>query len=214
MRCKKGDHLGTEIIEGELKARRPAPGDLERAKQRLAASADAEGILDVGIGHLDSPIGRLFVAATERGVVRIGLATEAEAKLLDELASSISPRILAAPRRVDPARRELVEYFDGERRGFTVAVDWQLSRGFRREVLEELVAVPYGMTTTYAELAAEAGRPRAARAAGSAMATNPIPIIVPCHRVLRSDGSLGGYAGGLDVKRTLLALEGASGTMR
>lgn len=205
--------MSTNTIEGELTAERPAPGDLGRAKEKLAASAEAEGIIDVGIGHLDSPIGRLLIAATDRGVVRIGLASQAENELLEELAASVSPRVLAAPRRVDPARRELEEYFVGERRGFSVPLDWQLSRGFRREVLEELVAVPYGMTTTYAELAAEAGRPRAVRAAGSAMATNPIPIIVPCHRVLRSDGSLGGYAGGLEVKQTLLALEGASGTM-
>ena len=204
--------MGT-TLEGALKAGLPPVGDLALEKERLAAAAEDEGILDVGVGHLDSPIGRLFVAATEEGVVRIGLATESEDELLTELAASVSPRILGAPRRVDPTRRQLDEYFGGDRRSFSVPLDWRLTRGFRREVLEELVAVPYGETTTYSELAAEAGRPRAVRAAGTALATNPIPIIVPCHRVLRSDGSVGGYRGGSDAKRTLLALEGESGTM-
>ena len=205
--------MGTTGIEGALRTSRPEVGDLRAAAARLADRADAEGLLDVGVGHLDSPIGSLFVAATDAGVVRIGLATEPEDELLDELAEEISPRVLSAPRRVDRARRELDEYFAGARRDFDVPLDWSLARAFRREVLEELVKVPYGETTTYAELAADAGRPRAVRAAGTALATNPIPIIVPCHRVLRSDGSVGGYRGGTDVKRKLLALEGGSGRM-
>jgi methylated-DNA-[protein]-cysteine S-methyltransferase len=205
--------MGTTGIEGALRTSRPEAGDLRAATARLADRADAERLLDVGVGHLDSPIGSLFVAATNAGVVRIGLATEPEDELLDELAEEISPRVLSAPRRVDRARRELDEYFAGARRDFDVPLDWSLARAFRREVLEELVKVPYGETTTYAELAADAGRPRAVRAAGTALATNPIPIIVPCHRVLRSDGSVGGYRGGADVKRKLLALEGGSGTM-
>lgn len=205
--------MGTTGIEGALRTSRPEAGDLRAATARLADRADAERLLDVGVGHLDSPIGSLFVAATNAGVVRIGLATEPEDELLAELAEEISPRVLSAPRRVDRARRELDEYFAGARRDFDVPLDWSLARAFRREVLEELVKVPYGETTTYAELAADAGRPRAVRAAGTALATNPIPIIVPCHRVLRSDGSVGGYRGGADVKRKLLALEGGSGRM-
>jgi methylated-DNA-[protein]-cysteine S-methyltransferase len=175
------------------------------------AAADAEGLIDVAIARTDTPIGTLTLAATPTGLVRVGFERELDT-LAAELASTISPRVVELPRRLDDVRRQLDEYFDGRRHRFDVPVDLRLSGGFRRTVLELLYErVGFGETRSYAELAALAGSPRASRAVGSAMATNPVPIVVPCHRVLRSGGALGGYGGGLDVKRYLLALEGGEG---
>jgi methylated-DNA-[protein]-cysteine S-methyltransferase len=177
------------------------------------ARADREGLVDVAVATLDSPIGTLSLAATPAGLVRVGFPRE-EGAFVDELAATLSPRVVELPSRLDDARRQLDEYFDGRRHTFELEVDLGLSRGFRRTVLERLLAdVGYGETLSYLELAEKAGNPRASRAVGSAMATNPVPIVVPCHRVLRTGGQLGGYGGGLDVKRWLLALEGAGGQL-
>jgi methylated-DNA-[protein]-cysteine S-methyltransferase len=170
--------------------------------------ADAEGLVDVGWVVEDTPVGPLTLAATPDGLVRIGFGHEDP--VLDELASEVSPRVVRLPARLDEVRRELEEYFAGRRRSFDVPVDRRLSRGYRRIVLEALSReVPYGQTVSYKELAERTGNPRASRAVGSAMATNPIPIVVPCHRVLRTGGALGGYGGGLDTKVWLLRHEGA-----
>jgi methylated-DNA-[protein]-cysteine S-methyltransferase len=177
------------------------------------ARAEAEGLVDVAYARTDSPIGPLLVAATEAGLVRLAFDGEDDVAVLQDLAVRVAPRVVAAPRRLDAVRRELDEYFAGRREHFELALDWRLSRGFRRTVLEHLYAdVPYGRTVSYLELATVVGNPKASRAVGTAMATNPIPIVVPCHRVLRSGGHLGGYGGGLAAKRHLLALEAAAGS--
>jgi methylated-DNA-[protein]-cysteine S-methyltransferase len=185
----------------------PAPTDQTMARLRtaLAERAANEGLLDVAYTTFDSPVGTLTLARTPRGLVRI--AFDSETGVLDELATRISPRVLRAPSRLDDVRRELDEYFAGRRTGFDLALDWTLSGGFRRQVLVETAAIPYGHTSTYAVLAARAGSPKAFRAAGTALATNPIPIVVPCHRVLPASGALGSYRGGQDRKRLLLDLE-------
>jgi len=182
----------------------PAVADLVAA---ALARADADGLVDVAWAVEDTPIGPLTVAATEAGVVKIAFGDDAEA--VDEIAATVSPRVVRLPRRLDAVRRELDEYFAGRRHDFDVALDRRLSRGYRLEVLEELSRVPFGETVTYRDLAERTGHPKASRAVGTAMATNPIPIVVPCHRVLRTGGALGGYGGGLDTKAWLLRHEGA-----
>jgi methylated-DNA-[protein]-cysteine S-methyltransferase len=178
---------------------------------RLAAAAEAEGLLDLAYCTVDSPLGPLLAAATPRGLVQLGYPNVPVEEQLQRLASRVSPRMIEAPARLDPVRRELEEYFDGTRRSFDVAIDWRLSSGFVRKVLRRTARIPFGETRSYGEIAASAGSPRAFRAAGSALGANPIPIVVPCHRVLRSGGGLGGYGGGLDLKRRLLVLEGVLG---
>jgi methylated-DNA-[protein]-cysteine S-methyltransferase len=175
---------------------------------RLAARADADGLLDVAWDTLDSPLGELAVFLTPRGLVRLSYGNEPMAETLDELSRVVSPRILRSPRRTDQARRELDQYFSGHRHRFTTPIDWSLTRGFTRDVLAATARVPYGATASYGEVAAEAGSPRAARAAGNALSANPIPIVVPCHRVIHGDGGIGGYTGGLERKRFLLRIEG------
>ncbi|PFG41204.1 methylated-DNA-[protein]-cysteine S-methyltransferase [Georgenia soli] len=187
-----------------------APEDLHHLHERLAARAEEEELLDVAYRTVDSPVGGLLLAATPAGLVRVAFELEGHDAALARLARTVSPRILHAPRRLDALAHQLDEYFAGRRRTFDVPVDLRLAAGFRREVLAHLTDVPYGRTVSYTELATASGRPRAVRAAASACATNPVPLVVPCHRVLRSDGSLGGYLAGLDVKRTLLALESAA----
>ncbi len=183
--------------------------EVAAATHAALAVADAEGLVEVAYAHADTPIGRLTVAATAAGLVRVAFERELDT-LPEELAAQISPRVVELPRRLDDVRRQLDEYFEGRRRRFDVPVDLQLARGFRRTVLELLHdRVGFGETRSYGDLAALAGSPRAVRAVGSAMATNPVPIVVPCHRVLRTGGALGGYGGGIEVKRWLLALEGA-----
>jgi methylated-DNA-[protein]-cysteine S-methyltransferase len=196
----------TDSLEAALRGTATDPSaDLTAALAR----AEAEDLVDVAYTVADSPIGPLLVAATPSGLVRLGFQTEDRDGILGDLAQRVSPRVLEAPARLDEARRELDEYFEGRRKSFELALDWQLSRGFRSEVLRKLYEnVPYGETATYAEMAADAGRPRAYRAAGSAMGSNPIPVVVPCHRVVATGGGLGGYGGGLDMKRFLLKLEG------
>ena len=179
----------------------------EKAIERFRASAAAEGLLDVAYASADSPFGPLLLAQTPRGLVRVGLPNQDPDGLLEELAGKVSPRVVEAPAQLDPARRELDRYFAGELRSFELPVDFSLSRGFRRRVLQGIAAIPYGETRTYTEMASGAGNPRAVRAAGSACGSNPTPLVVPCHRVLRLSGGLGGYAGGVAMKESLLALE-------
>ena len=178
-----------------------------RLQARLAADAERAGLLDVAYRVLDSPLGPLLLAATGEGLVRVAFHGEDHATVLGALAERVSPRILRAPVRLDEAARQLEEYFAGRRRSFDLAVDLRLARGFRRRVLDHLRAIPYGATASYAMVAAASGSPAAVRAVGSACATNPVPVVVPCHRVVRSDGTIGAYLGGSDAKRSLLALE-------
>ncbi|MBU2695317.1 methylated-DNA--[protein]-cysteine S-methyltransferase [Pimelobacter sp. 30-1] len=185
-------------------------GVLARLQQRLAADAAAEGLLDLAYTTVDSPVGPLLLAATPRGLVRVAYASEDHDQVLDTLAHRLSPRILRAPDRLDPVARELEEYFAGRRRTFDVDLDLSLSHGFRSLVQRHLPEIGYGETRSYGEVAALVGNPKAVRAVGTACATNPLPVVVPCHRVLRADGSLGGYIGGADAKTTLLRLEAAA----
>jgi methylated-DNA-[protein]-cysteine S-methyltransferase len=196
-------------LERELRDASRDPEDLEAASARLAERAGADGLLDVAYATADTPVGPLLVATTPRGLVRAAYPRERPDDVLAELARDVSPRVLESPRELDPVRRELDEHFEGRRRGFDLAIDWRLSHGFRCEALKALVGVRYGATITYSELAQRAGSPRAHRAAGSACGSNPIPIVVPCHRVVRAGGGLGGYGGGVEVKEYLLELEGA-----
>ena len=173
----------------------------------LARRAAEEGLLDVAYTTVDAPFGRMLVAATPQGLVRTAFAAEREDDVLTELADRISPRVLEAPARLDGVRRELDSYFEGRLTAFHTPIDWQLSHGFLLRAREACAAIPYGQVRTYKQLATAAGSPEAVRAAGNAMAKNPIPIVVPCHRVLRTGGGLGGYGGGLECKRWLLDLE-------
>jgi methylated-DNA-[protein]-cysteine S-methyltransferase len=187
-------------------------GQLEDAElPDLSAAAAGAGLLDVAYATLDSPVGKLLLAATARGLVRVAYLDDGEDAVLEALAARVSPRVIAAP--LDDLRRELDEYLTGRRRGFDVALDWQLVRGFSRRVLEATARVPYGSVSTYKRVAAEAGNERASRAAGNALGANPLPIVVPCHRIVHSTGGLGGYTGGLERKRALLALEGGQTTL-
>ena len=186
------------------------PDHLGDLRDRLAVAAEAEGILDVGYRTIDSPVGTLLLAATDLGLVRVAYANEDHDVVLQSLSDRISPRVLHAPARLDAAARQLDEYFAHRRHTFDVTLDWQLTTGFRNAVLHELPGIAYGRTATYADVAVLAGNPKAVRAVGTACATNPLPIVVPCHRVVRSDGSMGGYLGGVEAKRTLLSLEAAA----
>jgi methylated-DNA-[protein]-cysteine S-methyltransferase len=175
----------------------------------LEPAAAAAGLLDVAYATLDSPAGRLLLASTPRGLVRIAYldAAEDEGAVLEQLAARVSPRILDAPRKLDEPRRELDRYFASGLRRFTIPLDWQLTGGFGRRVLRATARIPFGSVSTYKEIATEAGSPRGSRAAGNALGSNPMPIVVPCHRVLHSTGGLGGYTGGLERKRLLLRIE-------
>ena len=187
---------------------------MTRLHDQLVAAADADQLLDVGYRTIDSPIGTLLLAATDQGLVRVAYQVEHHDQVLQTLSKQVSPRILCAPRRLDQVARQLAEYFEGERQEFVLPLDFRLAHGFRREVLSRLRMINYGRTESYSQVAAATGHPRAVRAVGTACSTNPLPVIVPCHRVLRSDGKLGGYIGGLQTKAALLSLEagGASDT--
>jgi methylated-DNA-[protein]-cysteine S-methyltransferase len=174
--------------------------------RRFRDAADREGLVDVAYDLSDSPVGELLVAVTERGLCRIAYRPD---EALDELAGDFGARVLRVPRRVEPIRRELHEYFEGNRQTFDLELDLTPVAEFNRLALDELALVPYGQVTTYGALAAKIGRPKAARAVGGAMNRNPIPIVLPCHRVVGAGGSLVGYAGGLECKEALLRLEGA-----
>jgi methylated-DNA-[protein]-cysteine S-methyltransferase len=181
--------------------------DMKKSIKALRERAAAEGLLDVAYATVDSPFGPLLLAKTPRGLVRIGLPNEDSQELLADLAGRISPRVMEAPAGLDEERREVEDYFAGRRHDFELPIDWQLSHGFLLRARQGIAAIPYGETRTYTDLARSAGNERAVRAAGSACSRNPIPLVVPCHRVLRSDGTLGGYAGGLEMKEELLNLE-------
>lgn len=180
-----------------------------RLHGRLASEAARADLLDVAYRQVDSSIGVLLLAATEHGLVRVAYAVEDHDRVLDDLATRISARVLRAPARLDLAAREIDEYLAGRRTGFDLPLDFRLSSGFRRTVLDHLPDIEYGTTASYATVAVATGRPKAVRAVGSACARNPLPIVVPCHRVVRSDGTIGQYAGGSEAKRTLLELEAA-----
>jgi methylated-DNA-[protein]-cysteine S-methyltransferase len=200
--------VNTHELTDDLKRAFPAdPGDLRLLHERLAGAAQADGILDVAYRTVDSPVGRLLLAATGAGLVRVAYPNEDHDAVLQTLADRISPRVLSAPVRLDTAARELDEYFGGRRRSFDLPLDWRLSAGFRRAVLGQLPGIGYGQTASYAAVAMLAGNPKAVRAAATACATNPLPIVVPCHRVIYSDGRIGNYLGGPDAKRALLNLE-------
>ncbi|MGI8305547.1 methylated-DNA--[protein]-cysteine S-methyltransferase [Saccharopolyspora sp. ASAGF58] len=181
----------------------------KRLHIELVNAAKREGLLDVAYRTMDTPVGELLLAGTERGLVRVAFARQGHDKVLASLAATISPRILRAPDRLDEVARQIEQYFSGRRRTFDLPLDWRLSRGFRLNVLSHLPDIAYGRTASYAEVATVAGSPRAVRAVGSACATNPLPVVVPCHRVVRSDGTSGGYVGGVEAKAILLNLEAA-----
>ena len=183
--------------------------DAAEAAARLSRRIAEEGLADVSYASAESPFGTLLLATTRRGLVRLAFPEESLDGMLEALARRISPRIVEARAPLDEVRRELEQYFEGSRRGFDVAIDWTLVAPFARRVLRATSQIPYGGVLSYAEVAADAGSPRGFRAAGNALGANPIPIVVPCHRVLRSGGALGGYGGGLERKRFLLELEGA-----
>jgi methylated-DNA-[protein]-cysteine S-methyltransferase len=187
----------------------PLPKPATSPLPEIVNAATAAGLLDVAYATHDSPVGRLLLAATPRGLVRLAYldAGEDEGTVLEQLSARVSPRILAAPPRLDEPRRELEQYFESTRSRFEIPIDWQLTRGFGRRVLEATARIPFGSVSTYKQVATEAGSPRGSRAAGNALGANPIPIVVPCHRVLHSTGGLGGYTGGLDRKRLLLSIE-------
>ena len=181
---------------------------LKRLHARLERDAQAGDLLDIAYRTVDSAVGSLLLAATPLGLLRVAFASENHDSVLQNLSARVSPRVLEAPTRLDPVARQLEEFFTGRRQSFDVALDWSLSHGFRRTVLEHLnTDIGYGTTTSYATLARLSGSPKAVRAVGTACATNPIPIVVPCHRVIRSDGAVGAYRGGPAAKHALLDLE-------
>ncbi len=182
--------------------------EIDSAINRITARAAEEGLLDVAYTTADSPFGPLLLAQTRRGLVRVGLPNQDAEELLVDLSERVSPRVLEAPAQLDAARRELDLYFEGKLDHFDLPLDWRLSGGFRRRVLRAIRRIPYGQTRSYTEMARKAGNERAVRAVGTACGSNPIPLVVPCHRVLRTGGALGGYGGGLPMKRALLELEG------
>ena len=199
----------TDELERRLAADVPGPTlDLAVLSDRLAAAAAELGLLDVALGTVDSPLGTLTVLVTPRGLLRVSYPGEDVTKQVAEVAERVSPRILRAGGRTDPVRRQLDDYFAGRRRSFEVPIDWRLVRGFAGRVLRATARIPFGSVSSYREVATVAGSPNAYRAAGNALGSNPIPIVVPCHRVLHAGGGLGGYTGGLDRKRHLLKLEG------
>lgn len=205
------DNSALTQLEAALSARATIePAAWERLRSQLAGRAADEGLVDVAFERHESPLGAILLGATDAGLVRVGLPTEDEDEVLEELARRVSVRVLGAPRAsVTEARRQLDEYFDGRRTSFELPLDWQLTRGFRRDVLHATARIPYGQTASYREVAARAGRPAAVRAAGTALATNPLPLVVPCHRVLRTGGAIGSYRGGTAAKARLLELERA-----
>ncbi|GAA3720251.1 methylated-DNA--[protein]-cysteine S-methyltransferase [Nonomuraea antimicrobica] len=185
-------------------------GTLGRLHRRLEQAAERADLVDVAYTTIDSPVGKLLLAATPEGLVRVAYASEDHDRVLEALGQKLSPRILRAPKRLDEVVREIDEYFAKRRQVFDLTLDLSLSRGFRRLVQTHLPEIGYGQTRSYRDMAELVGNPKAVRAVGTACATNPLPIVVPCHRVLRTDGTLGGYIGGLEAKTMLLNLEAAA----
>jgi len=203
--------MNTDDLTHDLSRAFPADaGQLGRLHDQLVMAAQRDGVLDVGFRVVDSPVGPLLLAATGQGLVRVAYAREGHDAVLQAISDRLSPRVLRDPARLERAARELGEYFDGRRQAFDLPLDWRLSAGFRLAVLRQLPGIGYGRTASYAAIAQQAGSPRAVRAVGTACATNPLPVVVPCHRVVRADGSLGGYLGGTAAKRALLDLEAAA----
>ena len=202
------DHRSDEDVLSLLSA--PVdPETLARLHRRLEREAQSGDLLDVAYRIVDSPVGSLLLAATPKGLVRVAYQCEDHDRVLQTLTDEISPRILRAPGRLDQAARELEEYFERRRTTFDLPLDHVLSHGFRKLVQSRLPTIGYGQTRSYGQVAELVGSPKAVRAVGTACATNPLPVVVPCHRVLRTDGTLGGYVGGLEAKTTLLGLEAA-----
>jgi methylated-DNA-[protein]-cysteine S-methyltransferase len=199
----------TTELRHALRQAEPSDEEASRVVSRATAMAAEQGLADIAYTSTDSPVGKLLLAGTKRGLVRVAFPGERQDDVLEDLAERLSPRILEAPAQLDEVRRELDEYFARGRREFDVPIDWRLSHGFRSKVLHKIARIPYGETATYADMAARAGSPNAYRAAGSACGSNPIPVVVPCHRVVATGGGLGGYGGGIEVKQYLLRLEGA-----
>ena len=197
------DELASAVAE-------PDGDTLARLHAELVARSERAGVLDVAYRTVDSPLGTLLLAATPTGLVRVAFADEGHDAVLGHLSVTVSPRILRGGSRLDEPARQLADYFAGRRRTFELDVDLQLARGFRRDVLAHLRRIPFGTTESYAVVARATGHPRAVRAVGSACANNPVPLVVPCHRVVRSDGTIGQYRGGVHAKRTLLDLEAAA----
>jgi methylated-DNA-[protein]-cysteine S-methyltransferase len=198
------DLIGPTHLEADT------PPDLTALHRRLVEQADTAGLLDIAYRTVDTPVGTLLLAATAAGLLRVAYQQEEPDQVLAELAAKVSPRILAAPGRLDASVRQLEEYFAGQRHHFDLPLDLSLSSGFRRKVLTYLPDIAYGQTASYQVVASAVDNPRAVRAVGSACATNPLPLVIPCHRVIRSDGLIGSYLGGADTKRRLLELEGAA----
>lgn len=192
----------------DVAATLPLGGPSPEVLRRLATRADREGLLEVAYAQVDSPLGPLTVAGTDRGLVRVSYPEHPLDEVLGRLADDISPRVLEAPQRLDPIRRELDEYFEGRLQHFATPIDWSVTHGFFRRVLEVTAQIAYGEVRTYGQVAAGAGSPRAVRATGNGLGSNPMPVVVPCHRVVRTSGGLGGYTGGLHRKEYLLGLEG------
>jgi methylated-DNA-[protein]-cysteine S-methyltransferase len=198
------DLFGSAVLTAET------PADMSSLHDRLVAGADSAGLLDIGYRSVDTPVGTLLLAATPAGLLRVAFQREDLDHVLVELTAKVSPRVLEAPRRLEGAVRQLDEYFAGRRHRFDLPIDLRLSSGFRRTVLGYLPDIAYGQTASYQVVASAVDNPRAVRAVGSACATNPLPLVIPCHRVIRSDGLIGSYRGGTEAKRQLLELEGAT----
>jgi len=205
-------------LEQALRSASLPPGDAgaAAAAAKLVARAEDERLLEVAYGSVESPFGDLLAAVTPRGLLRVSYDSRRNEEVLEQIAAKVSPRVLEAPARLDPVRRQLDEYFEGRRQRFELKLDWRLTRGFFQKILRETARLGYGELGTYRQMAEAAGSPRAVRAAGNALASNPIPIVVPCHRIVRTGGKMGGYGGSLgpyiaggNIKRRLLELEGA-----
>lgn len=194
-----------KTIEEELRNMNATAPDTSALLDR----ALTEDLVDVAYATVDSPVGKLLAASTPKGLVTLAYTEGRTEDVLERLSDRVSPRIMEAPERIDSVRRQLDEYFDGDRVDFDLDIDWSLSSGFARKILRATARIPYGKLLTYRDIARKAGNERASRAAGNALGSNMIPIIVPCHRVIRTGGGLGGYTGGLSKKEFLLRLEGA-----
>jgi methylated-DNA-[protein]-cysteine S-methyltransferase len=203
------NHRSDDLIIDLLKRSRVDADTLDRLQRRLVQAAEDADLLDLAYTTTDSPVGKLLLAATHRGLIRVAYAREDHDRVLARLAQKVSPRILRAPKLLDAALRELDEYFHGHRQSFDLQLDLSLSHGFRQLVQRHLPGIGYGQTLSYREVAELVGNPKAVRAVGTACATNPLPVVVPCHRVVRADGHAGGYIGGPEAKAALLALEAA-----
>jgi methylated-DNA-[protein]-cysteine S-methyltransferase len=198
----------------EDRLRQAAPIDLDFDAARFADRATKEGLADVAYAHADSPLGPLLLASTPRGLACVSYSQfRDEGETLERLAARLSPRVIEAPARLDDIRRQLDDYFAGRRHSFEIPIDWGLVGDFGRRVLGRTAAIPYGSVATYGDVARAIGSPRAARATGNALGANPMPIVVPCHRVVASGGKMGGYTGGIERKQLLLTLERGGGRL-